>query len=96
VLARAHALEDLSETEVIRLRSHLNAAAGHWNLMRIDSPIVERARRPFPGEPIRTLDALHLASALVAAEAVPDLALLSLDRRVRAAGLQLGFALVPS
>jgi prevent-host-death family protein len=57
---------------------------------------VERARRPFPVEPVRTLDALHLASALVASARVTDLALLSLDERVRTAGRALGLPIVPA
>lgn len=64
--------------------------------MRVDGEIIERARRPFPGEPIRTLDALHLASALVAGAAVGDLALLTLDERVRMAAAALGLRVVPA
>lgn len=96
VLIRAHMLGDLSETHAIHLRTLLNSAAAHWNVLRLDREVVERARRPFPGEPIRTLDALHLASALVASAAIEDLALLSLDRRIRTAGRQLGLNLVPA
>jgi len=46
-------------------------------------------------EPIRTLDALHLASALVVREAVPRLVLVSLDNRVRDCGRQLNFEILP-
>jgi hypothetical protein len=63
--------------------------------MRLEGDVVERARRPFPVEPVRTLDALHLASALVASARLPDLALLSLDERVRSAGRALGLPVVP-
>jgi predicted nucleic acid-binding protein len=56
---------------------------------------VERARQPFPGEPIRTLDAIHLASALLARTALVGLALLSLDDRVRKAGKKLGLDIIP-
>jgi hypothetical protein len=40
-----------------------------------------------------TLDAMHLASALAARSVLPDLVLLSLDERMRAAGRGLGFTL---
>lgn len=63
--------------------------------MAITREIIDRARLPFPGEPIRSLDAIHLASALVAMESVPDLALLSLDRRVRQVGRRLMLPVVP-
>jgi hypothetical protein len=64
--------------------------------MRIEREVVDRARSPFPGEPIRTLDALHLASALVAGRAVADLACLSLDERVCACGRALGLRVMPA
>ena len=70
-------------------------AAAHWHVLRISPEIVDRARQPFPGEPIRTLDAIHLASALVARGALPGLALLSLDDRIRRAAGQLGLRVRP-
>lgn len=57
--------------------------------------IVDRARRPFPWEAVRTLDAIHLASALAVRSTVPRVELLSLDDRIRRAGEQLGFRLQP-
>jgi predicted nucleic acid-binding protein len=92
---RAQAAGRITEAQAADLRGHLVAAAAAWNLLRLDAEVVERARRPFPGEPIRTLDALHLASALVARAAVPGLALLSLDQRMRAAGRGLGLEVLP-
>lgn len=96
VLIRAETANELSAGQAADLRGHLNAAAARWNLLRIDGEVVERARRPFPAEPIRTLDALHLASALVARAAIPGLALLTLDGRIRRVARQLGLALLPS
>jgi hypothetical protein len=58
--------------------------------------IVDRARQPFPGEPIRIPDAIHLASLLVARSAVVGLRLLSLDERVRKAAKGLGIAVEPA
>ncbi len=55
----------------------------------------DRARRPFPSEPVRTLDAIHLASALAVRSTVPSMELRSLDDRIRRAGEQLGFRLQP-
>jgi hypothetical protein len=46
-------------------------------------------------EPIRTVDAIHLASALAVRSAVPGVELLSLDDRIRRSGEQLGFRLQP-
>ena len=51
---------------------------------------MEAPNRPFPVEPIRTLDAIHLASALLAASAAEDFAVLTLDERIRNNAIELG------
>lgn len=96
VLVRAVATERLREAVASDRHAHLENAAAHWITIATDEPVLERARRAFPHEPIRTLDALHLASALEARRAVPNLELLSLDERVRRAGADLGFEVHPS
>ena len=95
VLMRAAVAGELTEAEAADRRAHLMTAASHWHVLRIGPEIVERARQPFPGEPIRTLDAIHLASALVARGALPGLELLSLDERIRRAARPLGLGLRP-
>ena len=95
VFHRAAALGELTEAEVADRRAHLATAAAHWHVLRIGPEVVDRARRPFPGEPIRTLDAIHLASVLVARSAVAGLELLSLDDRIRGVGKKLGLTLLP-
>lgn len=94
-LIRAHVLGELTEIETLRRRTLLEAVSAHWTFLKIDREILERARHRLPVEPIRTLDALHLASALAARSAVSDLALLSLDQRVRENGAALGFDILP-
>jgi hypothetical protein len=96
VLLRAAALGELTAAEAADRHAYLVAAAAHWHLLRISPDVVERARRPFPGEPIRTLDAIHLASALVARSTVPGLAVLSLDDRIRKSARLLGIRLRPT
>ena len=88
-------LGEIDEATAADRRVLLNAAAAHWHLWRVSSEIVDRARRPFPAEPVRTLDAIHLASALAVRSAVPGIELLSLDDRIRRSGKQLGFRLQP-
>jgi predicted nucleic acid-binding protein len=95
VLIRAAALGELSEADAANRRAHLATAAARWNVMRIAGEVVDRARQPFPGEPIRTLDAIHLASALVVRSAVVGLQLLSLDQRVRATATKVGLPIQP-
>jgi predicted nucleic acid-binding protein len=94
-LVRAVAAGWLRETEAIDRRSLLHRAAGHWSLLGIDEDVLARARRPYPLEPLRTLDALHLASALSARSELPGLEVLSLDDRVRANARALGLPVRP-
>lgn len=95
VLIRSVNSGELTEAEAADRRAQLSAAASHWHLFRIAGEIVDRARQPFPDEPIRTPDAIHLASALTARGAVMGLALLSLDARVRNAARDLGIEVLP-
>ncbi len=96
MLHRATVARKLPEAEAASRRAILSRAAAHWIVFRIDNEVVERARRPFPAEPIRSLDAIHLSTALVVRSLVPDLKLLTLDRRVRDNGTALGFEILPS
>ena len=96
VLIRALTAHEIEEAAAADRRAHLDAAAARWHLWRISPEILERARRPFPVEPMRTLDAIHLASALATRSAVPGVDLLSLDDRIRRAGKLLGFRLQPA
>jgi hypothetical protein len=58
--------------------------------------IVERARGSLPEEPIRSLDALHLSSALTTAALIPETTILTFDDRVRRCGRGLGLTLLSS
>jgi predicted nucleic acid-binding protein len=95
VIIRARALDEITEKKAQNCRRRLVEATNRWHILRIGADVIERARLPFPNEPIRTLDALHIASALIVRSAVPDLAILTLDRRIRAAAKELGFAVLP-
>ena len=95
VLIRAVAGGRISEAQAADRRAVLVQAAQHWAVLALGEEIVGRARRPFPGEPIRTLDALHLSAALRARSLVPGTRLLSLDSRIRSSGKELGFELTP-
>lgn len=95
VLVRGNAVGELSEAELTRRQVMLRTAAQHWMLLGFDHPVIERAQRPFPNEPIRTLDALHLAFALEARRMIADVRILSLDRRIRKTALDLGVGVLP-
>jgi hypothetical protein len=84
-----------AERQAAPRRGVLARTAARWRLMPITTEILDRARRPFPAEPLRSLDAIHLASALLISTTLPAVGLLSLDRRVRAAAGALGLRVVP-
>jgi predicted nucleic acid-binding protein len=94
-MIRAEAATQLLPAAAAERKAALSRAAAHWSVFRLDGEVVERARRAFPNEPIRTLDAIHLATALVGRSAIGDLTLLSLDERVRENGRALGFQVLP-
>ena len=94
-LIRSWAMGKITEKQANDRRGVLNRAAARWILIHVDPEVVDLSRRPFPREPVRTLDALHLASAAVARLAVPGLVLLSLDERIRSNAQALGFRVVP-
>jgi hypothetical protein len=71
VLIRAVATNLLPEAAAAERRAVLARTADHWVVFDLDAEVIERARRPFPAEPIRTLDAMHLATALLARRARP-------------------------
>lgn len=95
VLGRAAALGERSHAEVAKRRATLGAASGHWVVLAIDSDVVTRARQAFPREPVRSLDAIHLSTALVARNLVTELQILSLDERIRDNAAALGFDIAP-
>lgn len=66
-----------------------------WTWLELSSPILARAEERFPLEPIRSLDALHLASALELSPDASRLTVLSLDHRVRENATALGFPVLP-
>ena len=95
-LHRAAATGRISPDEVRRARTLLASGADHWSVHTITPRVVELARGPFPGELMRALDAIHLATALVIRDIYPDLRVLSLDQRVRENAAALGFEVVPA
>lgn len=71
------------------------AASQHWHVYTIGEPVLLRVRQPFPREPVRTLDAIHLATAMYHALEVAAPILLTVDEQVRANGRALGLAIAP-
>jgi predicted nucleic acid-binding protein len=96
VLVRAVATNILPEATAAERRAVLARTVDHWVTFDLDPEVLDRVRRPFPAEPIRTLDAIHLATAILARSLVTDLAVLSLDERVRRSAVGMGLRVLPA
>ena len=60
--------------------------------MAVSDEVLLRAGRPFPIEPIRTLDAIHLATVELLGEAPQLVTIVTRDERVASNGRALGYA----
>jgi uncharacterized protein len=61
-------------------------------VVAVTEAVLTRAGRPFPFEPIRTLDAIHLATAELLGEAPQLVTLVTRDDRLRQNARALGYA----
>ena len=95
-ISRWTALGGLREADAAALRSRLASGTARWTRLAMGGDVVERAGLPYPEEPVRALDAIHLATALLVRRVQPDLQLLSLDDRVRRCARALGFEVLPA
>lgn len=82
----------LTAAQAARLRGTLARLERTWIVMEVTAEVRARAEEAFPAEPVRTLDALHLATALVFVQAFDDLIVLSTDERIVRNAQALGFA----
>jgi predicted nucleic acid-binding protein len=60
-------------------------------ILDVDRGVLARVRRPFPFEPIRTLDAVHLATTELLGEAPQVVTIVTRDVRVRDNARALGY-----
>ena len=69
----------------------LRVETSTWIRHGMTPSVLRHACEPFPREPIRALDALHLATAIAMRQIRPDLVILSFDDRVVENAQALGF-----
>jgi predicted nucleic acid-binding protein len=62
-------------------------------VIAVTGDVLARVRRPFPVEPIRTLDAIHLATAELVGEPPALMTIVTRDRRVEQNAVALGYAI---
>lgn len=93
---RAASTARLSHIEALALKQYLSELVDSWLVVSLDDPVLDRASGPFAGPIIRTLDALHVASALELAREFGPIELISLDERVRACAVACGLTVTPT
>ncbi len=94
-LARARASGRLTSRDELAALHLLDIAESSWAVHDLSERVLNRARVRFPAEPVRTLDALHLATAALFHEAIGPVTLLSFDDRIRANASGLGLDVAP-
>ncbi len=83
----------LSDDEVALRREGVLAALGGFHIARLGAAVLERAADPFPTL-VRTLDAIHLATALLVRVDHEDLVFATHDRQLGSAARSLGFQVI--
>lgn len=94
-IVRCEALGTITPAQANTLRELYDDAAAAWDVMEIDPRVAALAGEAFPVEPIRALDAMHVATAALAEERFRAVTMLSLDDRVRSNAAALGLTVVP-
>jgi predicted nucleic acid-binding protein len=96
VIRRSEREGRITAAQAADLRSVLARAAATWAILEISADVARRAEEAFPAEPVQTLDAIHLASALILMLSLPDLKIVTTDGRIRENALKLGLPIEPS
>jgi predicted nucleic acid-binding protein len=91
-IVRARATGRLTAEQEQAAVSALRTFERRCFILDVDKAVLNRVGRPFPVEPIRTLDAVHLATAELLGEAPPLVTIVTRDGRVRENALALGYA----
>lgn len=87
-------LTRLTQPEAARFRKAADANLGGIELIPLDSTVLRRAAGYFP-KPVGTLDAIHLATALMWYESRGDLVMLTRDRQLAIAAQVSGLQVYP-
>ena len=91
-ILRGRATGRLSEADERAATRGLQVFARRCDLVAVTDAVLARVGRPFPVEPIRTLDAVHLATAEELAEPPALVTIVTRDARVRDNARVLGYA----
>jgi predicted nucleic acid-binding protein len=88
---RARIRLGIDDRQIAHFRADVLEAIDAFSLVALDSVVLERAAEPFPTA-LGSLDAIHLASALLARDSVDGLAFATHDDELGTAARATGFA----
>ena len=91
-LIRARAIGRLTPREEQSALRVLHRFAQRCLVITVSDDILERAARPFPIEPVRTLDAIHLATLEALGETPQLVTVVTRDARIAGNARALGYA----
>lgn len=94
-ISRARRERRLDAQEAREAERQLSAFERSCDIIALEDEVLRRAREDFPVEPVRSLDAIHLASICLLDDELGGLDVASSDDRVRGIASALGFVLVP-
>lgn len=80
----------VAETSLADAERAVASLWAHCEIVELSPVVCELAERVAPGKPLRTLDALHLATFVLARRGFERLELLTADERLRAASAHVG------
>ena len=81
------------DEEVAQKRVEVRRRLEAFDLVRLDDVVLERAADPFPTL-VGSLDAIHLASAILVRTRIPDIVFATHDQQLEMAARACGFAVV--
>lgn len=81
-LIRRETLGEITSTTKNHLLGLLEQRLLTWEILDLLPEIQFRASQPFPAEPVRSLDAIHLATMLEAIKLYPNLQIAALDKKI--------------
>jgi predicted nucleic acid-binding protein len=90
-LVRARATGRITPAEERAALQAVQTFERRCSVVSVTDAVLTRAGRPFPIEPIRTLDAVHLATAELLGEAPQLLTIITRDDRIRENARALGY-----
>jgi predicted nucleic acid-binding protein len=90
-IVRAKFAERINAQRYRNAVRNLNRFLAKCFVVEVNASVLERAGRPFPVEPVRTLDAIHLATLESLGGAPAQVIVVTRDHRVRDNAIAMGY-----